>query len=271
MEEEPVIKTLERTEVRDRLIEIRTTVESVVGSDGKVVYDVQPDGQERPKVKSIQEVLMTIYAPELVDAIRQIVLYYPSEAISNAASVGFMTIRKPYHVLQLYRDELAKLRASYDEASSEDPEGSLGDYGNSAAETESQESTLVVDPQIDEDAVKPEDFDIHAAMKPLPKLSCDRKLYQQLLVLENILDKTHKTDLDNEKLCHQSGTANFDMLWYLFQAGNFIYTKIDDHWAAAVVYLPVRVKLDDDDSPYKRNGIWKLVCWYLGFDGKLNL
>jgi hypothetical protein len=215
---------------------------------------------------------MVVWEPELVNAIRQIVPYYPSEAIANAASVGCISTRKPYHMLQHYRDDLRTFRESWKPTNPFKPTQQVASASRKPGEH--SQAPLSAGSQLPngsssangEDNVDLEAFNIRAR-RPIPsQLKCTWMLQAQLKMLEDILDRAHKKEIDKEKMCHQNGKASFDMLWYLFPAGSFAYAKVNNRWTGCVVILPVREQVEN--SVYQRSGGWMITCWYLGFDGK---
>lgn len=271
---EPSSETLEALESKEnkgKQIEIFTIAKCARDGNGKVLREDKlregsKVGKPKFKIQNIEEVSMIIYWPELVEAIRQIVLYYPSEAIGNGASHGIITTRKPYHMFHSYRDEIRKLRESYNQtAQGEGNAISSNSEERKFTSGDSQLTRTSDSGQQNEDPVNLEDFTVSAGMQPLPQLPCNEKLYRQLLCLEDILDRAHKTEVEKEKLCHAVGTANFEMLWYLFRPGTFVFVKDGDRLTGAVVVFAQEKTYQE--SVYKRNGSWSIICWHLGFDG----
>lgn len=71
-------------------------------------YKLLADTMWKQNIHSVDNKILSIHSPLLTGAIHEVVTYYPGDAIK--AKGGALTIRSPFRMLQIYREELQKYR-----------------------------------------------------------------------------------------------------------------------------------------------------------------
>ncbi|KAG6999225.1 hypothetical protein G7Y79_00036g071810 [Physcia stellaris] len=186
-------------------------------------------GGRELELASLEEESMTIYSPQILKILPQMVGYYPMSEVTGGKLRGgapSITLNKPFRMLAHARPNLKALRESY--------------------EKDIAENKFVGDAQSD-------------ALLTIQHIEC----------LEHELDKVLRLPIQLEELRYKRdpATASFDMLWLLFRPGTVVCTKIKDELICCVVLTPFWETHSTGGLDALRRTTLELRMWFLDFNG----
>jgi hypothetical protein len=198
--------------------------------------DEEPLKLEHLKITEVTETRIEIHSHPLLEAIREIVDYYPKYFYllltrtvlqltihSQNLTGDVVIIHEPYWILVHHEQELKKLEAKLSEP--REPTAT-DDEKNVAAEKADHIRVLLefIQPQID---------------RLVPPIQ--RRLQKKI------------------------PTITFDTLWYLLRPGTFVYCQYDGEWIGAII---MRVKGKEERNS-KRIDRWNILVWFLDYNAHL--
>lgn len=190
-------------------------------------------GERGLELASLEEESMTIYSPQILKILPQVVGYYPMSKVTDGKLQGgapSITLSTPYRMLGHARPSLKALRESY--------------------EKDIAENKFVGDAQSD-------------ALR-----ECQLTI-QHIECLEHELDKVLRLPIQLEELRYKRdpATASCDMLWLLFRPGTVVCTKIKDELICCVVLTPFWETHSTGGLDALRRTTLELRMWFLDFNG----
>ncbi|KAI0376345.1 hypothetical protein F5Y04DRAFT_285993 [Hypomontagnella monticulosa] len=187
---------------------------------------------------SIKTTRITIHSKPLINAISNVVSYYPSMTLGSDVAgevCSIVELTEPYAVIAHHIEELETYRGTY-------------------AEEHIVPNAL-----------------LSAAAGSVPAntyRACDKETFEHLgTLLSFVKDSIYKDRIRDEKLRHARNMCIFNMLWLLYRPGNTVYLESEGKYRAYVVQL---VEVDESvlSAPQKRPSPYVVELWNLDFDGR---
>lgn len=184
--------------------------------------------QGKLELASLEEESMTIYSPQILNILPQVVGYYPMSKVTGGKLQGgapSITLNKPYRMLGHARPNLKALRESYEK-----------DIAENKFVGDARECQLTIQ-----------------------HIECLEQELDKVLRLPIQQEELgYKQD---------PAIASFDMLWLLFRPGTIVCTKIKDELICCVVRTPFWDILSTGGSDAPRRTTLELRMWFLDFNG----
>ncbi|MCJ1308633.1 hypothetical protein MMC25_002286 [Agyrium rufum] len=183
------------------------------------------------RIRNINSTKMVIKSVKIINALRSVVEYYPSQSLSGE----IVSINSPYAVLIHHRDELEKLCRAIENG------------GTTTRCPKHEHCTCLQTVKLASDAH--EEHDLETA--------------KHLRIMLDFLDTNFKkkNEAERQRWSKKPGTATYDMLWLLLKPGTRCYTEVDGELAGFVVRSCEPFDITTNTS-------WSVRLWSLDFDGQ---